>query len=76
MMATYLNMVDLIIIILSRKDLDYTKTNIFTHLLADTVMIKLSEYTTEKLVKYRYAPTNVHEFKNSLVHGGYEVDFV
>ena len=63
-MITYLNMANQIIGVLSSKGLDCTTTNIITLLLSDTVIIKLSEYTTEQLVKSGYDPTNAHEFKN------------
>ena len=46
MMTIYLNLTDRIIGALS-KGLDCTTTNIFICLLSDTVVIKLSEYTTE-----------------------------
>lgn len=63
-MTTYLNIHDQIIGALTRKGLDCTTTDIFTHLLSDTVSINISEYATEKLVKHGFYPTNVHEFKN------------
>ena len=65
-MMTYLNMANLIIGALTRKGLDCTTTNTFTHLLSDSLIIKLSEYTMKQFVKSGFAPTNPHEFKEFL----------
>ena len=63
MMTTYLNTADQVIGALTMKGLDCMTINSFTYLISDTIIIKISEYTTEKLVNSGLNLTNVHEFK-------------
>lgn len=45
---------------------NYTKSRIFTYLLSDPVIIKISEDKTKQLVKFGFAPTNPYKFKEFL----------
>ena len=66
MKTTYLNIANQTEDALKKKGMNVTTTNIFHHLLSDTVILKISEHTTEQLVCNGYAPTTIDEFKQFL----------
>ena len=62
----YYNMADKVAAALGTRGKDVTSSNIFTFLISETTLVKLSEFTTEKLTKMGHAPTNVTEYKRFL----------
>ena len=64
--SKYLNTASKIVNDLQRVDLEVNGPNIFGYLLSDTVVLKISEHTTEILVKIGNPPTSIHEYKKIL----------
>ena len=66
MVKTHLNMAKKVVAALGKSGLKVTTTNIFNHLLSEAVILKIVEYTTECLVKFRHNPTYIGEYKRFL----------
>ena len=64
--CTYQNIAKQVVLALSNQALDTSSVNIFHHLLSESTIIKISEWTTEKLVKLGHAPTNIDEYTRFL----------
>ena len=63
---TYENIAKQVGLALANQALDTSSVNIFHHLLSESTIVKISEWTTEKLVKLGHAPTNIDEYKRFL----------
>ena len=63
---TYDNISKKVVLALANQALDTSSVNIFHHLLSESTIVKISEWTTEKLVKLGHAPTNIDEYKRFL----------
>ena len=64
--CTYQNIAKQVISALSNQALDTSSVNIFHHLLSESTIIKISEWTTERLVKLGHTPTNIDKYKRFL----------
>ena len=63
---TYESIAKQVVLALANQALDTSSVNIFHHLLSESTIVKISEWTTEKLVKLGHAPTNIDEYNRFL----------
>ena len=73
--ANYLSMADNTIEALTRKGLPVDSINILGHILSDSALLQIVEFTTDQLVNCGHVPTSLIEYKKVLLLDGCVVVF-